>query len=158
MPLFYLVLGFIGIIVRFFEAAAQEAAEEYERQYSREREERRQQLEVERARDAIDAARQRSVPLPPAAPQIRVPAGPTRRFTLRIPLADNQIAVALRSVRAEATKANPYIAGVHFVSQPGGSIVDVTIEEASPGAVDPVVVEKMFARIDEALREGYKLP
>lgn len=79
----------------------------------------------------------------------------TRRYHLVVPLAQNQIARALRPLRAEIVTGN--ITGMTFAAEPGGSVIDVMIDHAPGAAVDEVALESSFARIDTALRNGYRI-
>ncbi|HZK06311.1 MAG TPA: hypothetical protein VFC82_10800 [Actinomycetaceae bacterium] len=152
----YIIALFFGGIVRLVKRALQE---EEERRARKERVLEEMEMPTwprrevnNRPRPARDVGR-------PAQPKSPVPpkkgTRKKRRFNLVIPLADNQIAMALRPVRAQALTEYPQVTALTFTAEPGGAVVDVmiSIKEAEP--LDESSLEKIFAQAQEALQRGY---
>lgn len=156
-------LLFLGAIFSVIFGIAQKAAEEQERRdaqnYYRRREQaeyERRQLEQERY-EQILASRQQQIPAPPPAPTpVNDANRRSRRFTLRIPLADSQIAMALRPIRAEAMAEHHQISGVTFASEPGGGAVELIITLDRGTSLDEIALGAIFRKADDALKRGYR--
>ncbi|MDO5495517.1 MAG: hypothetical protein Q4G64_07385 [bacterium] len=156
MPFVYLIMLAVGGIIRLITAAAEEEDKRNAEEAYRARENRLYRERMEQLRQA----RVPAIPAPqPAAPPVPVndPNRKSRRFDLRIPLADNQIAMALRPVRAAAMSEHSQISGVTFAAEPGGGAVELIVTLDSGTSIDEAALEHIYRSAESALKSGYRI-